>query len=85
MKILIALLLLATLFTAGCDADKPKASNSESAPPASLGRAETRGLKAAGAVGYDGAGIRCSVDNALNQNDAHNAESKKAIDQATGK
>jgi hypothetical protein len=65
--------------------DKPKASNSESAPSETTGRVETRGLEAASAVGYDGAAIRHQVDNALNKTDAQNAETKKEMDQAEGK
>jgi hypothetical protein len=49
------------------------------------GRSDTRAIEAASAVGYDGAAMRCSVDKALNQNDARNAEQQKAIGQATGK
>ena len=37
------------------------------------------------AVGYDGAAMRRSIDKALNQNDARNAEQQKAIEQANGK
>jgi hypothetical protein len=85
MKILAAFLLCVTVFVVSCSADKPKASNSESASPAAPGRADSRSLEAAGVVGYDGAAIRRSVDKALNQNDARNAETKKAIDQATEK
>jgi hypothetical protein len=53
--------------------------------PQTTGRAETRGLEAASAVGYDGAAIRQQVDNALNKTDAKNAEMKKAMDQVDGK
>jgi hypothetical protein len=85
MKILAAFLLCATVFVVSCSSDKPNASNSESSSPAAPGRVDTRGLEAASVVGYDGAGIRRSVDNALNQNDAQTAETKKAIVQATEK
>ena len=83
MKVMAAFLLFATILVVGCDSDKPKASNSESAPlpPAAGRRPETRGLEAIGIIGYDGVGMRRSIDNALNQNDAQNAATKKAIDQ----
>jgi hypothetical protein len=83
MKItLIALSFLVFLF--GCGADKSKSSDSEAAP-SSAGRSGTRVIEAGSAVGYDGAAMRRSVDKALNQNDARNAEQKKAIEQASGK
>lgn len=81
MKMTVALLLCVAVFVFSCGADKPKASNSEPAVPSTTGRAESRGLEAAGVAGYDGAGIRRSVDNALNRSDVQNAETKKAIDQ----
>jgi hypothetical protein len=84
MKTKATLLLCLTLFIVSCS-DKPKASTSESASPQATGRAETRGLEGASAVGYDGAAIRHQVDKALNKNDAQNAESKKEMDQINGK
>ena len=84
MKHIIALLLCALFVIAGCSPEKPKASNPE-ASPSTQGRPETRGIEASSAVGYDGAAMRRSVDNALNKNDARNAEMQKAIDQANGK
>lgn len=65
--------------------DKPKTSTSDSTPPQATGRAETHGLEAASAVGYDGAGIRRQVDKALNKTDAQTAETKKEMDQINGK
>jgi hypothetical protein len=84
MKITLALLLCLTVFLISCG-DKPKASTSDSAPSHATGRAETRGLEAAGAVGYDGAAIRHEVDNALNKTDVQNAETRKAMDQINAK
>ena len=84
MKTTMAFLLCLTCFMVNCS-DKPKATTSDSIPPQATGRAETRGLEGASAVGYDGAAIRHQVDNALNKNDAQNAESKKAMDQINGK
>jgi PBP1b-binding outer membrane lipoprotein LpoB len=43
------------------------------------GRAETKKLEAASAVGYDGKAIRKSVDNTLNKNDDHNREIEKEL------
>ena len=79
MKTMVAVLLFLSVFIVSCG-NKPKASTSESTSPQATGRAETRGLETAGAVGYDGAGIRRQVDNALNKNDAQNAETKKEVD-----
>jgi hypothetical protein len=84
MKTTMAFLLCLTVFMVSCS-DKPKASTSESAPPQAAGRAETRGLDAASAVGYDGAAIRHQVDNALNKTDARNAETRKEMDQINAK
>jgi hypothetical protein len=81
MKMKAAFLFCVLLFIAGCGSDKPEAP----APAAAPGRTETRGLEAAGAAGYDGAGVRRSVDKMLNQNDARNAETKRALDQASEK
>jgi len=38
------------------------------------GRAETRSIEAADAMGYNGKEIRKKVDGALDANDAHNAQ-----------
>ncbi len=84
MKRTLALLLCLTVFLISCG-DKPKAPTSDSAPPQATGRDETRGLEAAGAVGYDGAAIRRQVDNALNKTDVQNAETRKAMDQINAK
>jgi hypothetical protein len=78
MKSKAAILLCLTVFMVSCDTDKPKVTS----PAAAHGRAETRGLEAAGAAGYDGAGVRRSVDKMLDQNDARDAETKRAIDRA---
>jgi uncharacterized lipoprotein len=43
------------------------------------GRAETKKLEAASAVGYDGKAIRKSVDNTLDKNDDHNRELDKEL------
>ncbi|MGO9377742.1 MAG: hypothetical protein ACLPN1_18950 [Dissulfurispiraceae bacterium] len=80
MKTKVAILFCLTIFMVSC-ADKSRSSTSDSPLAAAPGKAETRALEAAGAVGYVGAGIRHSVDNALNQNDAINAETKKEMDQ----
>ena len=84
MKTIIAFLLCLTCFMVSCG-DKPKATTSDSVPAQDNARAETRGLEGASAVGYDGAAIRHQVDNALNKNDAQNAESKKEMEQINGK
>lgn len=78
MKIAVIALSLVMGFMIGCGADKSKSSDSGETQPAT-GRSDTRAIEAASAVGYDGAAMRCSVDKALNQNDARNAE------QAAGK
>jgi hypothetical protein len=80
---LVAFLLFVIVFIVSCSVDNPKTSNPESAPLAEQGRAESRGLAASSVIGYEGAGIRRSVENALNQHAARNAETKKAIDQAS--
>jgi hypothetical protein len=85
VKIIAILSILVMVFIYSCNTDKPGPAKSESSSSVNTGRPETKGLEAAGAVGYDGAGIRRSVDKALNQNDARNAEEKKAIEQAGGK
>jgi hypothetical protein len=84
MKIAFIVLSLVLAFMLGCGADKSKSSDSGSTEP-SAGRSDTRAIEAASAVGYDGSAMRRSVDKALNQNDARNAEQQKAIEQATGK
>ena len=84
MKTTLALLLCLTVFLVSCG-QKPKSSTSDSAPPQATGRPETRGLEAAGAVGYDGTAIRHEVDNALNKTDVQNAETKKEMDQINAK
>ncbi len=43
------------------------------------GRAETKKLEGASAVGYDGKAIRKGVDNSLNKNDDHNRELDKEL------
>ena len=85
MKLKAVFLLCAALIIVGCGSDQPKLSSSESAPPTPPGRNESRGLEAADVAGYNGTGIRRSVDKMLNQNDARNAETKKIIDQANEK
>jgi hypothetical protein len=85
MKIIAAVLSGLMLIMSGCGEDKSKTSSSESSPAIGPGRTETRGIEASSIVGYDGAGMRRSVDRALNQADARNAEQAKAIEQATGK
>ena len=84
MKTTLALLLCLTVFFVSCG-EKPNSSTSDSAPPQTTGRAETRGLEAAGAVGYDGAAFRREVDNALNKTDVQNAETRKAMEQIDAK
>ena len=84
MKIAVIALSFLLVFLFGCGADKSKSSDSGSTQP-SAGRPDTRAVGAASAVGYDGAAMRRSVDKALNQNDARNAEQQKAIEQANGK
>ncbi|HMK59727.1 MAG TPA: hypothetical protein VK452_01110 [Dissulfurispiraceae bacterium] len=85
MKIIVFVLAPLIAFIFGCNADKAKTPSSETSSPSATGRAETRGLEAAGIVGYDGAGMRRSLDNALDQNDARNAEMKKTMEQTGGK
>jgi len=84
MKTVVIALSFLLVFMFGCGADKSKSSDSGSTQP-SPGRPDTRGIEAATAVGYDGAAMRRSVDKALNQNDARNAEQQKAIEQVNGK
>ena len=84
MKIAVIALSFLLVLLFGCGADKSKSSDSGTTQPSS-GRPDTRAVDAASAVGYDGAVMRRSVDKALNQNDARNAEQQKAIDQANGK
>jgi|GEM_PF-929599 len=83
MKVMTILLLCVSLFLASCGENKQKAPNSQSAPAAPTGRLTTRGIKAASILGYDSVGMRRSIDKALDQNDAKNAEEKKALDQAS--
>ena len=84
MRTIVAFILCLTCFMVSCS-DKSKTSTSESAPTQAAGRAETRGLEGASAVGYDGATIRHQVDNALNKNDAQNAETKREMDKINGR
>jgi len=84
MKITIIALSFALIFMSGCGADKSMTSDSGTTQP-DAGRSDTRAIEAASAVGYNGSAMRRSVDKALNQNDARNAEQQKAIEQAAGK
>ena len=55
---------------------------SSSQPPQAekyQGRAETRKLEGASAVGYDGTAIRKNVDNSLNKSDDHGQALDKAV------
>ena len=85
MKIMAVSLLCVTVFMISCGIDSPlsEASNSQSAPLVATGTAKS--LEYSWRCRYDSAGIRRSVDNALNLNDARNAETKKRIDQTNGK
>jgi hypothetical protein len=84
MKTTVIALSFVLVVISGCGADKSKSADSGATQPAA-GRSDTRAIEAASAVGYDGSAMRRSVDKALNQNDARNAEQQKAIEQAGGK
>lgn len=84
MKKGIIALSFVMVFMFGCGSDKSKSSDSGAVQPSS-GRSDTQAVEASSAVGYDGTAMRRSVDKALHQNDARNAEQQKTLEQATGK
>lgn len=72
-KVVIPVVALSLMMLAACsDPPPPKTVND-------TGRAETRSLEAADAMGYNGKAVRQKVDGALNANDAHNAELQKQV------
>jgi len=74
-KVIIPVLTLSLMMLAACsDPPPPKTVND-------TGRAETRSLEAADAMGYNGKAVRQKVDGALNANDAHNAELEQQMQQ----
>ena len=78
MKSRILLLCTIAALLAGC--------SSSSQPPGGenyQGRAETKKLEGASAVGYDGKAIRKNVDNTLNRTDDHNQALDKELKPGT--
>jgi hypothetical protein len=75
MKIMskISVILVVSMMAA-CSKEPPP-------PKPDTGRAETRSLEAADAIGYNGKAIRKKVDGALDANDAHNAQLEKEMQQ----
>lgn len=65
-KILLALLATFTLLACQKEPESPKAVVPDT------GRAETKSIEAADAMGYNGKEIRQKLDGALDANDAHN-------------
>lgn len=72
-KISVIVILVISMIAA-CSKEPPP-------PKPDTGRAETRSLEAADAVGYNGKAIRQKVDGALDANDAHNAQLEKEMQQ----
>ena len=72
-KILLALLATSTLLACQKEPEPAKAVVPDT------GRAETKSIEAADAMGYNGKEIRQKLDGALDANDAHNAELEKQL------
>jgi hypothetical protein len=71
-------LLLALSMTACSNPDPPKTMNEYQ------GRDDTKSLRNADAVGYDGTAIQKKLDGALDKNDQRAADLQKQIDAQTG-
>lgn len=70
---LVAMILFAA---SGCGDDQPKPPAQEA--PKDQGRPETRKVRAADAVGYDGKALQKSLDKVLDQQDKRNKELQEA-------
>ena len=81
MKIItqISILLIALALSACSDPEPPKAG--PVAADKYQGRAETKSIQAADAIGYDGTAIQKKLDGALDANDRRMEELDKQIDE----
>jgi hypothetical protein len=74
----ISLLFIVILGASGCGKPEPQAAD------AYQGRDDTKSLRNADAVGYDGAAIQKKLDGALDKNDQRAADLQNQIDAQTG-
>ena len=79
----ISLLFIVILGASGCGKPDPAKSEPRAAD-AYQGRDDTKSLRNADAVGYDGAAIQKKLDGALDKNDQRAADLQKQIDVQTG-
>ena len=79
----ISLLFIVILSASGCGKPGPAKSEPRAAD-AYQGRDDTKSLRNADAVGYDGAAIQKKLDGALDKNDQRAADLQKQIDAQTG-
>ncbi len=74
-KILFFVVALFVLAVTACDQGQSQARDDQTQPEQpSGGRSETKPLQAAGLVGYNGKGLRKSVDKVLDAKDQRNKE-----------
>ena len=71
------------LMLSGCTSPEPPAPKDQE-PAKYQGRDDTKSLRNADAVGYDGAAIQKKLDGALDKNDQRAADLQKQIDAQTG-
>ena len=79
----ISLLFIVILSASGCVKPEPDKSEPQAADEYQ-GRDDTKSLRNADAVGYDGAAIQKKLDGALDKNDQRAADLQKQIDAQTG-
>jgi hypothetical protein len=79
----ISLLFIVILGASGCGKPEPAKSEPQAADEYQ-GRDDTKSLRNADAVGYDGAAIQKKLDGALDKNDQRAADLQKQIDAQTG-